>query len=208
RQHVLLDVGSGTGNRLKTFVQEHKTLEHELQIHAFEPNTAHLAKLQAALRSIKTSLPAVAHDAAAWIADEEVTITVERPQVGSAKHFGGLGIALMQRLVGSFRGKGHPTDMSDDKWQRQQQLQVQALDFSKWLLENIRQDDHVYLQMDAAGAEYLLMQQMIVDGSVLLVDEISIVWHDGTTSFLARWPDLIEDLVTKLGLQSNGVRHL
>ncbi|KAL3156023.1 hypothetical protein ABBQ32_013011 [Trebouxia sp. C0010 RCD-2024] len=134
--------------------QERKSVEHELQIHAFEPNPAALDRLRAALRHIKTSSPTVVHEAAAWIADEE------------------------------------------------------AVDFSRWLLENAWQEDHVYLQMNAAGAEYLIMEQMVVDGSVLLVDEISIVWHDGAYSFAAPWPDLIEGIVTKLGLRSSGLSHL
>lgn len=72
RQHILLDLGSGSGARIRGFVQERKSVEHELQIHAFEPNPAALDRLRAALRHIKTSSPTVVHEAAAWIADEEV----------------------------------------------------------------------------------------------------------------------------------------
>lgn len=75
RQHILLDVGSGTGDSIKSFIQEHKALEHELQIYAFEPNPANLPRLQAALVHVKTSWPPVVHEAAAWTADEEVSNT-------------------------------------------------------------------------------------------------------------------------------------
>lgn len=56
-------------------MQEHRALEHELQIYAFEPKSIHLAKLRATLTHIKTSLPASVLEAAAWIADEEVGAT-------------------------------------------------------------------------------------------------------------------------------------
>lgn len=76
RQHILVDVGSGTGDSIKSFIQEHKALEHELQIFAFEPNPANLPRLKAALAHVKTSLPPVVHEAAAWTADEEVSDTL------------------------------------------------------------------------------------------------------------------------------------
>ena len=79
RQHVLLDVGPGTGSTITTFVQGHRALEHELQVHAFEPNPTHHAKLRTALRHVKTSLPTVIHEAAAWIADEEVGVNAIFP---------------------------------------------------------------------------------------------------------------------------------
>ena len=69
-----MDLGSGTGDGIRTFIQEHKVLERELQIYAFEPNPAHLPRLQAALAHLKTPSLPVIHEAAAWIADEEVGI--------------------------------------------------------------------------------------------------------------------------------------
>ena len=133
---------------------------------------------------------------------------IERPHVGSAKRLGSLAVTFLQRLIGTFQVKSLSTGVQDDDLRDKHPLQVQAVDFSRWLLENVRQDDHVCLQMNAAGAEYVIMEQLVVDGSVLLVDEISIVWHDGAYLFTARWPDVIEDIVAKLGLQSNGVRRL
>ena len=79
RQHVLLDIGSGTGSTITTFVQGHRALEHELQVHAFEPNPTYHARLRTALRHVKTSLPTVIHEAAAWIADEEVGLNAIFP---------------------------------------------------------------------------------------------------------------------------------
>ena len=135
-------------------------------------------------------------------------MTADGPPVLSAKHLGSLAFGLMQRLIGVFKLGTHLKDVQQDVslWRVQKPLQVQALDFSRWLLQNVRQEDHVCLQMNAAGAEYLLMEQLIVDGSILLVDEISIVWHDDMA--MTAWPELVEGILTKLGLQLSGPRHL
>lgn len=71
-QRYLLDLGSGCGNNIKEFVQKHKALEYELQIHAFEPSSVQLSKLRAALAQIKSRSPAILHEAAAWVSNEEV----------------------------------------------------------------------------------------------------------------------------------------
>lgn len=134
-------------------------------------------------------------------------MTADRAPVVTAKHLGSLAFAHVQRLIGTLMGEVYSPDVHKDVGRVQNPLQVQALDFSRWLLQNIRKDDHVYLQMNAAGAEYLILEQLIVDGSVLLVDEINIVWHDEDISFSAGWPDLFEDIMTKLGLQCSGPRH-
>lgn len=135
-------------------------------------------------------------------------MTADRPSAVTAKHLGSLVFAVMQRLIGAFKLDIQSTDMQHDLnlWPIQEPLQVQALDFSRWLLQNVRQEDHVYLQMNAAGAEYLILEQLIADGSILLVDEIDIVWHDDTTR--VAWPGIVENLLTKLGLQSSSPRRL
>ena len=137
-----------------------------------------------------------------------MTLTADGPPVGTAKHVGSLAFALMQRLIGTFRLDTHSTyvQQNHNRWRVQEPLQVQALDFSRWLLRNIRQEDHVYLQMNAAGAEYLIMERSIVDGSILLVDEINIVWHDNTA--MVAWPELVENILTKLGLHPSDLNHL
>ena len=139
-------------------------------------------------------------------------MTADGSSVVTAKHLGSLVLALMQRLIGAFNlvklNDIHSTDVQQDfsLWHTQEPLQVQALDFSRWLLQNVRQEDHVYLQMNAAGAEYLILEQLIVDGSILLVDEIDVVWHDDTTR--VAWPGVVENLLTKLGLQSSSPGRL
>lgn len=132
----------------------------------------------------------------------------EGPPVVSAKHLGALAYALMRRLISAIKLLMHPTSVHQDVdlWPVQKPMQVQGLDFSRWLLQNIRQEDHVYLQINAAGAEYFVVERLIVDGSVLLVDEINVVWH--SDKVLVGWPELIENILTKLGLQSNGPKHL
>ena len=78
RRRYLLDLGSGCGKAIKEFMQKNHAVEHELQIHAFEPNPAHHPKLRAALAQIKSHSPAILHEAAAWVSDEQVCLSVSR----------------------------------------------------------------------------------------------------------------------------------
>lgn len=108
-------------------------------------------------------------------------------------------ITVMQGITGESRVAAETPDVQLSP--AQGYTGVRGIDFSQWLLQNIRQDDQVYLQIDIAGAEYMIIEQMIIDGSILLVDEISVVWHDDMQAFRAGWPSLCEDILKKLGLQ-------
>ena len=120
-------------------------------------------------------------------------------KVARSKQFRSVFTTVMQCITGKSRFAPEITDIQVTP--AQDYTTVQAIDFSQWLLQNIRQDDEVFLQTDIAGAEYILIEQMIVDGSILLVDEISVVWHDDRQLFRAGWPTLCEDVLKKLGIQ-------
>jgi len=55
---------------------------------------------------------------------------------------------------------------------------VKTIDFSKWLSENIREDDYVVLKMDIEGAEFGVLEKMIADGAHLLVNQYYVEFHE------------------------------
>ena len=79
------------------------------------------------------------------------------------------------------------------------QMLVQAIDFSQWLLQNVKEDDHVAVQMDIAGAEFAVVQQLIEDGAIVLIDELDVVWHEDLLPAMARWPEVLQLLAEQLG---------
>lgn len=56
------------------------------------------------------------------------------------------------------------------------------------------------LQMDCAGCEFDVLPQMILDGSILLVDELHVKWYDGIREEYAEWPEMLEELLGLLGV--------
>ncbi len=53
-------------------------------------------------------------------------------------------------------------------------LQVDAFDFSAWMVEHGR----AAVKMDIEGAEYAVLSKMILDGTHRLLDYLFIEWHD------------------------------
>ena len=79
---------------------------------------------------------------------------------------------------------------------------VQAVDFSKWLLQNVQAQDFVVLKVDVAGAEFDILQRMVVDGSIMLVDVMDVVWHEDLRPELRDWPLMYEQILQRLHIQS------
>ena len=86
----------------------------------------------------------------------------------------------------------------------QDQILVHATDLSQWLFQNTKENDFVAVQMDIAGAEFNVIEQLILDGSMLLIDDLSVVWYDELRPASARCSTALERLAEKLGTQCSG----
>lgn len=56
-------------------------------------------------------------------------------------------------------------------------LTVNTIDISKWLLDNFTKEDYIILTLDVEGAEYGVLEKMIVDRSLPLIDELYVEFH-------------------------------
>lgn len=63
--------------------------------------------------------------------------------------------------------------------------------------------DVLVLQLDCAGCELHVLPRMIMDGSILLVDELHVKWYDGILEEYAEWPEMIEELLGLLGVATS-----
>jgi FkbM family methyltransferase len=50
----------------------------------------------------------------------------------------------------------------------------EAFDFSQWLLSNFSKKDYIFLKMDIEGAEYEVLNKMIIDDSINLISELEV----------------------------------
>ena len=57
-------------------------------------------------------------------------------------------------------------------------LSVPTVDFSRWLLSQTSQGDHVTVKMDIEGAEFKVLPKMVADGSLRRVHTLIIEVHD------------------------------
>lgn len=123
----------------------------------------------------------------------------------------GLMSSVVSSLVYSVAGKlsllnarmsifGDADNMAND-------LSVQALDFSKWLLQNVNAQDHVVLKMNIAGAEFDVLQRLVTDGSIMLIDEMDITWHEDLRPGLRDWPLMYEHILQRLSIKSAIAQH-
>ncbi len=69
---MLLDLGSGSGHSIKQYLHANQARQHDIQIHAFEPDHLQLAQLRTALTESKQHQKATLHDTAVWTASEQV----------------------------------------------------------------------------------------------------------------------------------------
>lgn len=52
-----------------------------------------------------------------------------------------------------------------------------AINFSKWLKENIAGDEFIFVKMDIEGAEYDVIEGLLESGAIDLIDVFAIEWH-------------------------------
>lgn len=56
-------------------------------------------------------------------------------------------------------------------------IEIESIDFSKFILENFKKSDEIILKVNIEGAEYKLFQKMIKDGSIAYISKIFCEWH-------------------------------
>ena len=62
------------------------------------------------------------------------------------------------------------------KWH--EDIEVESIDLSKWIMNNFSKEDLIVLKMDIEGAEYKIIPKMFEDGSVNYINYAFIEWHD------------------------------
>ena len=62
------------------------------------------------------------------------------------------------------------------KWH--EDIEVESIDLSKWIMNNFSKEDFIVLKMDIEGAEYKIIPKMFEDGSVNFINYAFIEWHD------------------------------
>ncbi len=138
---IFLDLGGNNGCSVRQFMQT-KSDAKDWDIYSFEANPD-LAK----------HFPVV-HETfinkAVWTYDGDITFWKSN-KTGSS--------TLLHEKVVRYTTQ-HWTEMK-----------VECIDFHKWLVEHIEQEDYVIVKMDIEGAEYDIVDHIIEKGSIKLINE-------------------------------------
>jgi FkbM family methyltransferase len=54
---------------------------------------------------------------------------------------------------------------------------INTIDFSKYLFENFKEDDHITLKVNIEGKEYDLLEHLLDTGSMKYIDVCYVEWH-------------------------------
>lgn len=120
----------------------------DYKIISFEPNPAMVGNF--------TQFPDVEfHNEGVWIEDGESKMTV---------HDWTVGYSLFNT---------HPRHYG-----REPSIPIKVIDFSKWIRENLKQEDYIILKLDVEGSEYKVLAKMFADGTIDYINKLYIEFHD------------------------------
>jgi len=82
--------------------------------------------------------------------------------------------------------------------------EVEAIDFSKWVMENFDKNDQIVLKMDIEGSEYKVLPKMIEDGSISYINNLIIEWHHWILPQFTEDTQKLSSQIQSLGVQISG----
>lgn len=156
RRRIFIDGGANRGLLLAAAIE----LLDDFEFHAFEPNPAMIGSLHE-LAATHTDRHIRVHHAALWTEPG----TLDLFETDPAQDAGREGCTVMAGKTSWGVDYSKP-------------VAVPAIDFDAWLWNTINPDDLVVLKLDIEGAEYPVLERMIETGSLDLVDEVLIEFHN------------------------------
>ena len=157
---VLLDCGSHQGGGLKGMVRENG-IDTSWIVFSWEANPYAYNDFNVKIK--KSPLNITSYLAA--VGNKQGTITVN-----------------IQEGNGGTSGKGSSI-ISMDEWRPigtapfVETAEVPMIDFSKWIFENLKEDDYVVLKMDIEGSEYDVLEKLIETDATKFIDKLYIEFH-------------------------------
>jgi FkbM family methyltransferase len=148
--NVFIDLGAYRGLYVSRF-KKSKYYIPDTRIYAFECNPR-LAGIDygAGITTIRK---------AAWIYDGELKFYISKV---NPAHVQGSSV-YKEKRTGNL-DREHP-------------IKTPCIDFSKWLKDNFKPEDNIYLKMNIEGAEYDILEKMILDGTIDYIKTAWIQWH-------------------------------
>lgn len=169
-RYVFIDGGAHLGETITDFRLSLRRLLYPWDVYSFEANPALVPR-------IATFPHVTVLGQAIWIEDGTVDFYVGETTPSSS--------------ILSSKQTGHLAKVP---------IQVPAIDFGAWLRRSFRPEDFLLVKLDIEGAEYEVLEQMLRDGSVELVDEFLIEFHNRKVGISAERDETIVAALRQRGI--------
>lgn len=172
---VFIDAGAYNGDTVKQFFNWGliNGNPHEYKVYAFEPNP----NMKKQMEDVASQYENVEYiPKAVWVADEPIQFAVDTTPTP-------LGSTVMSGKTNIWDNFGH--------------VKVEAVDFSEWLKQFI--NDEVIIKMDIEGAEFPVLEKMIMDKTIFIPKKLMVEFHPNkvkeyTTTYCNQFIQEIKDM--------------
>ena len=176
RRHIFIDCGANTCKVLREYISKFRNFE----FFAFEPQPDLYSEGQKVI-SENPDVKIAFYNKAVWTNNETVDFYLATEWGPNYKG-------------GSTLVKEHVRNSSEVDYSHP--IQVDAIDFSAWLGHNFTEDDYVIIKMDIEGAEYSVLEKVIVDNNHHIIDELIVEFHQKMNDSITA--ERHDSLVTKI----------
>lgn len=176
---VFLDCGTNLGQGFLQFV-DRGIIDNTFEIHCFEPNPYAMSFAKDRLTRECKEYSIIFNQVALWIENCKKNLIIES--------FGGEYVCQHTgKILGKDLKSGGATNIMGKEWNRPSYItetdlindvEVDCIDFSHYIKTTLNSEDYVICKMDIEGAEYEVLGRLIDDGTIDLIDEIYIEWHN------------------------------
>lgn len=187
---ILLDCGSHFGKGLRRQIDLHN-INESWKIYSWEANPYTYEKFVANERF--KHLNVTAYNAAVSGSDGRIKFNIQ----SSTDRQGNL----------SKSGTGSSV-ITLDEWRPVgtkpfiEEVEVEKINLSRWISENLNTNDFVILKMDIEGAEYETLEQMIWDDNLKYINKMYIEWHSHMFTDPKKYKDR-EDKILQIFAEHN-----
>jgi FkbM family methyltransferase len=196
---IFLDCGTNLGQGLLQFIDK-KIIDTTFKIHCFEPNPY-------AFKFVKNRLldknykdyKIIFNEVALWTENCKKNLTIEAfSGEYKCQHTGkNLGYDLKSggatNIMGNDWNKPHYINYND----LDQTIDINCINFSEYLQNNIQKDNYVICKMDIEGAEYEVLKKLIKENTINLIDELYIEWHSHLLKSYCDTDGLIKEITNR-----------
>lgn len=201
---IFLDCGSNMGMGFSELAPVYN-VDSDWMIYAFEPNihsfSAYKENIESKRFGVLNDKNITLYNKAVWDSDGVLSFCMERVTLSSyendpewrdacdklnAGYANGDNLDFIDfdlpatggSCVKDFKESLVRDPQHGSKLEFDEPVDVECIDFSKWVIDNINKDDFAVLKMDIEGSEYRVLPKMIEDRSILYINELVIEWHD------------------------------